>query len=635
MGAILGRIETGNRPICLPRFEQAFSKLEVFGTDARSVFADHSIALGFTEKTLTEAPSPKPYPHDGFQALIAADVIIDNRAALGRTLGLNSDLLEKLSDAELISKSYQRWGIGCLSHLKGDYAFACLDRQTRSVVLARDHIGSRPLYWARRDDAILFGTSVEAIVGFDDFHWAIDEEIVAQFLTSSSYPISKTFFSEIYTVPAGHFAKIDRTNVTVQRWWNPSTQPMKHGKNRKDVIAEGRHILRGAVNARSQSSQPVGSHISGGLDSSGVTVLAHRILRSRGKKLVGAYAWGPGNTSEFPIKQNRDERAIIERLARDEGFLTRYGAASSDYYVAFQKRPMEFDGITHLPDELPILEAAKSDGVGIMLSGWGGDEAFSSHGYGYLGHLFYSARFKAAARFARTRTNTLRSLRILSSLAWSELIHPLFPPIIYRWLKPGALFEVQRKASLISSTLNRRYQPARSRKHRTLVFGINPNANLNRHLNFGHLGMRMEGWAMASARHGFQYRYPLTDRDLLEFLLTTSPQHLFLDDKPRGLARRILSDCVPMTTSKYDFINEKLRHQSIKAASRRIAEEAVLGSLDEQCPWIDQDKLRKRLDPESLVESEMTRTESVTLLSAMRALEMYKRAKFNGWVDPG
>ncbi|NQY14311.1 MAG: hypothetical protein HRT81_10695, partial [Henriciella sp.] len=580
MSAIIGRVEYSDRPFPTADFDAVLNILTALSPGHQISIANNFLGVGSSSQRLTSDPLPQIADVDRDGLIVVCDSILDKRSELGRRLGLSELETEAVCDAFLIRESYKKWGDDCPRYIEGDYAFACINKENRNIFLARDHIGTRPLYWSRRGQTFLFGSSIEALVAFDEFSWSIDRSIVAEFLTLPGAPLSKPFFSEIQCVEPGGTLSFGGDRVVESRWWTPSVKHIKRQTSAQDIIAECRHHLENSIAARIRSVRPVGSHFSAGIDSTTITVLAHRMLKSSGSGLAGAYAWAPPVSDDYPLSETHDERNLILNLSSQEGFDVCFGSANGNVLTEFLKRPIEFENETDLSDEMPVIQRAKSHGIGIMLSGWGGDEAYSSHGFGFLGHLVFSGRFKQAKRLAGVRYGSLRSLQNLTSLIWGELLRPLLPDPLYHFGNRKAAIRVP---SCISNELAAEFPGMLWKRNSLVKIGIDPNRNMLRHLRMGHISRRMESWAALSAQNGFQYRYPLTDRRLLEFVLTLPPTDLYQNTEPRGLSRAVVSGIVPRDANKDDHVNEALRWNSIIDAWHIIKQDVQAGRLPEEC----------------------------------------------------
>lgn len=147
----------------------------------------------------------------------------------------------------------------------------------------------------------------------------------------------------------------------------------------------------------------------------------------------------------------------------------------------------------------------------------------------------------------------------------------------------------------------------------------------------GHLTMRMESWAAWGAPHGVQYRYPLTDKRLLEFLFALPSDQIFMGQQTRGLARTVLADCVPGWAGKSDFVNERARRNAREAGWRHLAQGVADGAFDDACPWLDMSALREYARRPSEQTSKDNILAFVELFAAARVLNLHRRATAKGW----
>ena len=563
--------------------------------------------------------------------IVVADAIIDNRDALLIQLDLIHEKPARVSNADLILYAFRKWGMDCLQRMHGDYAFVVIDRQNKEVFLARDHIGTRPLFWSHRENTLLFSTSIEALVNIDDFDWHLDQAVIAEYLACPLTPVSKPFFTNISAVSGGCYTRCCSLKSETKRWWNPETWPKRSTKGlSSSIVHECRRLLNQAVKMRVRTKHSVASHFSGGIDSSGVTILANRYLQTQGANLTAAYTWSPPISSEYPLAKKHDERHLIESISKREHFAIKYGSSDAGYLMEFVDRPMEFESEADLLDELPILKASELDRTKIILSGWGGDEAFSAHGVAQIGFLLRSGKLKEAIAFARQKYKSLRSVRALFKLAWRELIHPILPEKLYHRLHPNQLYRKQ--TSFASESIIRENRKLFRHRHHTIKFGYNPTQNLKRYLLAGHVQMRMTSWAAWSRPYGYQYRYPLTDRALLEFILSLHPENIYLGNRSRGLARAVLADCVPEDANKRDHANELLRNETRQKGWLALKQSAKQGRYENECPWIDKAAFLRALEA---IKDQAIPDNSILfyeILVAARVWSMYERGKAHGWV---
>ena len=377
----------------------------------RATWTEGGIGLG-----RRGAPSPEPgpsgrtahpFPVDhGAGLVVAADARLDDRDALCDALGVPFPERAGLADAELILRAFMRWGRDCPHHLLGDYAFAVRDRRRRTLFCARDHVGARPFYYALTTRRFVFASAVEAVLAAPDVSDALDERVVATHLTVEALRSgARTFFAAVRKLPPGHTLTVEAgrpedgsggPRVRVEQYWHPERTPAARPAS-DDVYAEQLlDLYTQAVRDRLHGG-PVGVHLSGGLDSSSVAVLAAREMRRRGHPPPLAFTWLPEPGARPPKPEHAREYALVDAVCAQEGLQTCYGAPTPDDVLDVLRLDGTLPGVqVHLNEEI-VQRHAAARGVRVLLSGWGGDQCVSFHGRG-VPAAFAAERTLAAAR---------------------------------------------------------------------------------------------------------------------------------------------------------------------------------------------------------------------------------------------
>ena len=617
MGMILGRIAFDGRPVDEQMFRRAFDGLRPGRCLRSDILVEGAAALGHHDTGL--AGSAAQPLHDGPLTLVA-DARLYDRDDLAAALGLSA---QDHSDAALILRAYRRWGADCLAHMNGDFGFAIHDRDKGEVFLARDHIGARPLYWARRGAEVLFATLLHGLTGFDDLQWPLSETRIARYLHDPDEFSAKSFIDGVTVVAPGHWVRLSPTGTTCHRWWDPAALPEeRQGITLNAAQEELRHLTERAVRARLPANAPVGAHFSGGIDSTLITIMAARMLQASDTNLTAAYAWCPPVSETYPDMGPHDERHVISAQCDALGISQRYGAASGDTFDALVAQPMELQGTADLMDELPTIAQARDDGLGVMLSGWGGDEVFSSHGHGHLSWMLGKGRIGPVLRVAR-RQGGLRRPHRMAAFLWRAAIVPTMPDRLYQQFSP--FLNLYDAGAFPSPEMKRIF---RGMEHAPAV-RLLADADAYSHalLLNGHIGERMATWAAWSAPAGFEYRYPLTDRKLLEFMLGLPRDIRLGDGTGRFLARRAFADMLPKGVKKYDLVNEKRRFDNRQAWKRRLGMEIEQGRLDQPCPWLDMASLVATIQQDPPADKTLAIKEFARIFIAMRIYEMHARQR--------
>jgi len=625
MSAILGRVEFDGRPIDEPLFGKAMGAIAHYGSDGTGISVEGPAAFGHHHLEVARRASPEAQPLRLGALIIVADAILDNRSELTPTLRLTGAEADALPDSALILRAYRKWGEDCLNHLIGDFAFAIFDTSKRSVFLARDHIGARPLYWFRRGATLLFATDIRGLVAFSDLDWQIDEAMVAQYMVNPSRPLPKCFFRGMHFLEPGHHLVVDAEGSKRQRWWGPRRLPDVRHNRSEDYVARFRELTEQAVACRVDTDAPIGSHISGGIDSTAVTVLAAQTLKREDRNLRAAFAWAPAVSARYPDMGPRDERHRIRDLCERHGITCRFGTDDERVELRYLERDLELDGTADLSDEIPVMEKAGADGVRVMLSGWGGDEAFSAHGHGYLAHLLAQGRFFHAFDVARTYAGGLRRPKKLLRSTWTQGIVPMLPDRFFNIFSPFGQMYPNR--CFANDDLMRRHEAECARAEKDIRITPDPMEYLGNLILRGHIGARMDTWTAWSASKGILYRYPLTDRRLVEFILGLPPERLFCNGQNRYLAKAALRDKLPPNLSKFDIANETYRARMAQESWSALASQAESGRYDQNCHWLNMTMLKQSLKRVPLLDKKAQTAGFQDVYGAIRIWHMFQRTR--------
>ncbi len=554
MGAICGLISSGEAGDSLA---PVLASLHAYGAGSRAWQAG-GVALGVrcgTEATSVELPRM----NDAAGVAVAADCRLDNRAELCDALGIRTAEHSKHTNSELIGKAWLRWREECPTQMLGDYAFAVWDARRRTLFCARDPVGVRPLYYALTPIRFVFASAVEAVLAAPFVSNELNDATIAAWLTHVSLTSgTHTFFNAVRKLPPGHALAVtcgSRVGAKLQRHWRPEQTPKAAPASDDDYAEEFRHLYREAVKARLPTAGHVGTHLSGGLDSSSVTVLAARELAVQGQAPPLAFSWLPdaGRTSIGAVQGL--EYRFVQAVCEQERLQVSHCAASTNDLVAVLSRDAAFPGVhVHLNEEV-VQRRAAAQGVTVLLSGWGGDEGLSFDGRGGNAQLLLSGRWR---RLLANRGADETALEFLADVLL-RLARPDLPDRLRRLLRGE---EPPHRRWLVDAAFARRTKPLAQPAQRF----IGMRRTQLWLLQTGHLAERMEGWAASGARRGIDYCYPLLDRRLLEFALGLPLEQFQRGRSKRWLMRHALAPLLPPQIRRHDDKEDPARFQALKQA---------------------------------------------------------------------
>lgn len=358
---------------------------------------------------------------------------IYNADALRQELLGLGHVFRSTSDTEVILAGYAAWGREVVARLRGMFAFAILDLRPRaafpagSALLARDHLGVKPLYTAWTGEALLLASELRAILAAGAGLGAISAAGLVAYLLLGSVPPPWTIYAGVQNFPAAHLAEIDLRRpgewAPVPYWRLPATPVAAPPRARAAVVAEVRAALLEAVRVRLVSDVPLGAFLSGGLDSSAVVALMRQA--TSGPLRTCAMIFEEAAYSEAPYAQAVAEAVGAEHYAR---------------VITAQEMAREFEAILASLDQPSldgvntyfVAQTARQAGLTVALSGLGGDELFGGYTntFGQAPQVARALGWAHAVPGGATLARlALRALPPARAAAWSRVAAALaYPP---------------------------------------------------------------------------------------------------------------------------------------------------------------------------------------------------------------
>lgn len=348
------------------------------GPDGSGVWTGPGVGLGHRRLSIIDlAGSSQPMASSDGRAMLVFNGEIYNFRELRSELQAGGAQFRTDGDSEVILAAWQRWGTDCLSRLHGMFAFALYDCDARTLFLARDRLGVKPLFMAPLSDGSLaFGSELKALLAHPLLRREVDPLAVEDYMTWGYVPDTRSMLRGVSKLPAGHamLLKHDAPLPAPRQWWDVSFAQPRRAKV-ADLEAELLHLMREGVRSRMVADVPLGAFLSGGVDSSSVVAL------------MAESSTQPVRTCSIGFDDAAlDESSHAAKVAR------LYGAD----HVAQTVSPDDFESVDALADmfDEPFADASALPTwrvsqlarrkVTVALSGDGADEAFA----GYRRHGF-------------------------------------------------------------------------------------------------------------------------------------------------------------------------------------------------------------------------------------------------------
>ncbi len=343
------------------------------GPDDAGQVALPGAGLGMRRLSIIDvAGGRQPFASEDGAVHLVGNGEIYNHRALRTELVSAGHAFGSGSDVEVALHAYEEWGTAFVERLHGMFALALWDARSRTLVLARDRAGEKPLYYARTPRGLLFASEIKALLVASDVSREVDLEALDEFLTYEYVITPRTIFAAVRRLPAAHSLVYRNGELAVTRYWQA---PATAGTAWRDdeAAAALRETLGRAVAGQMMSDVPLGAFLSGGIDSSAIVALMSEASRSGGSA-VNTFSMGfaDGSYNELP-----HARRIAERFAtrHREGEVVPNVVELFDRLIAHLDEP--FADVSLFPTFL-VSELARAH-VTVALSGDGGDELFGGY----------------------------------------------------------------------------------------------------------------------------------------------------------------------------------------------------------------------------------------------------------------
>jgi len=372
---------TGPRPVDPARVEAMCAAMVHRGPDGGGAWSAPGVALGHRRLSIIDlAGSPQPMASADGRAMLVFNGEIYNFRELRAELKALGATFRTDGDSEVILAAWAQWGTGCLQRLSGMFAFALYDLAARTLFLARDRLGVKPLHYAVLSDGNLaFSSELKGLLAHPMLRREVDPLAVEDYVAWGYVPDHRSILKGVAKLPAGHFLLLRHGAPLPEptRWWDVSFAERHRGKP-ADLEAELVHRLRDAVASRMVADVPLGAFLSGGVDSSSVVALMAEISRE------------PVRTCSIGFDAAAlDETGYADLVARRFHTDHRSRTVASDDFDHVDTLAAMFDEPFADASALPTWRVCQlaRESVTVALSGDGADEALA----GYRRHRFHAA----------------------------------------------------------------------------------------------------------------------------------------------------------------------------------------------------------------------------------------------------
>jgi asparagine synthase (glutamine-hydrolysing) len=248
------------------------------GPDQDGIFCDDNVSLGHRRLSIIDLSENgrQPMFNEDKSVCLIFNGEIYNFPELREALLQKGHIFSSNSDSEVIIHAYEEYGTGVLDKLRGMFAFALYDRREKSLLLARDRIGIKPLYYYQKNKKLVFASEIKAILADTTIDRKISHQALYDYLGFEFVPAPATMFQDIYKLPAGHYLLYRNDEIEIKQYWDLDFTPKPADLSYDESVEVLRDHLDYAVKSHLISDVPLGVFLSGGLDSSAIVAMMRR-----------------------------------------------------------------------------------------------------------------------------------------------------------------------------------------------------------------------------------------------------------------------------------------------------------------------------------------------------------------------
>jgi asparagine synthase (glutamine-hydrolysing) len=479
-----------------------------------------------------------------------------------------SDIQATDPEPLVAARMFLNEGPDFIKRLNGDFAIFICRPALRRAYLFRDHAGIRPLSYAISDGNLCFSSDTRELCRFIEAGAAPDRFWLTGLFRYIDF--FRTPSPGVKRLPPGHYLEFSREGSRLTRFWNPQKIRTDPKMQYETMLSDLQALLHDAVAIRCDRRFTAGAHVSSGLDSGIVATLARREYASQSS--FYGYSWSPADFSAAEIPY--DERDLVRSLCDAAGIIPVFSELTRDHFFRNIGRHF-YNGGFYIEEE--TVRQASASGTNLIFSGWGGDEFISTGDRGIETDLL---------RHLSLRTWLRRNpVRPLKRFVRYFLEYTLYPALGI--LHPAIARSFARDARY----LKKGYRRSERKALRNFYFHTSRRQMHLRYLSFYHLQERCETWTTMGYRTGVEYRYPLLDRRIIEYMIRVPSELLcrteFFRPLLRILGEEILPDDVRLNNSKKDHLFSAWWNELLRDAALRVIEETASWSRNPDLGFID------------------------------------------------
>jgi len=512
---------------------------------------DNCFSDQFLKKPKTHfACEKKSFLFENENVFVFLSGLIFNKKEISKKLsltGYNDNL------AELIFFANKEWEKDFANQINGDFAICIYQREKNELLFYRDHLGLRSLAVSRIGSTVYFSTDPLGLSKALFQKEPVDPDFITNRFLFEGFRYELMPNKQVIKVLPGHYLRVTPTEMEMKPYWYPEKIKTDHSLTFAQAVTDLKQLLEDAVKIRVDHDLTAAAHVSGGLDSGIVAALARKHYPNQ-KEFYG-FSWTPGHWGNAE-KVEFDERQLVNATCQTANIKPVYTNFTKKNYIAqltSWKHPSE------MIFEQEVVHQAKEKGVNLIFSGWGGDEFISCGNRGVDADL-------------------------VRQFAWKSFLkkYPLRNPkrflaaILFNWLFPswGRAYSKHKTDPLVYQYIRKRLGSNNIPRKKRFKYNSRRRVHLQL-LAMYHLANRAEDWYVHGQQYGIEYRYPLLDKRIVEYMMKVPSHILVSGNNHRVLLREIGKGVLPEAVLKNKSKDDPVKSHYFRAAAEEATQELI------------------------------------------------------------
>ena len=370
MCGIAGIVSHRGKPPSPEELRRMCAALRHRGPDDEGFHVGAGVGLGMRRLSIIDLTTGhQPVSNEDGSVWVVLNGEIYNFRELRRALERNGHVFRTSTDTEVIVHLYEEHGADCVKHLRGMFAFALWDARARSLLLARDRLGIKPLFYAEVNGRLAFASELKALLELPEIGRQLNWRAVNHLFSFLTTPATESIVAGVHKLEPGHTLTVSPAGVRKRQYWDVRFAP-DHRSGEADLVAQLRALLEESVRLHRVSDVPVGAFLSGGIDSSSVVAM----LARQSTRPVRTFSIG---FREAGFDETRYARIVARRFGTDHRELV----VDPDITGMVDDLAWHLDEPFGDPSAIPTYLVSKlaAEDVTVVLSGDGGDELFAGY----------------------------------------------------------------------------------------------------------------------------------------------------------------------------------------------------------------------------------------------------------------